>query len=53
MSCPERMAAATAENESRGPVAGKDWMLQRVVYCCRGLSGTVCPIGDRDDGRAA
>ena len=20
-------------------------MLQRVVYCCRGLSGTVCPIG--------
>jgi NAD(P)-dependent dehydrogenase (short-subunit alcohol dehydrogenase family) len=44
---------STAGNESWGPVAGKDWMLQRVVYCCRGLSGTVCPIGGRDDGRAA
>jgi hypothetical protein len=44
---------STAGNESWGPVAGKDWMLQRIVYCCRGLSGTVCPIGGRDDGRAA
>src|SRR6266852_9409081 len=35
------------------PVAGKDGMLQRVIYCCRGFSGTVCPIGGRDDGRAA
>src|SRR5437660_11566928 len=24
-------------------------MLQRVIYCCRGFSGTVCPIGGRDD----
>jgi hypothetical protein len=44
---------STAGNESWGPVAGKDWMLQRVVYCCRGLSGTVCPIGGRDDGRSS
>ena len=25
-------------------------MLQRIVYCCRGVSGTVCPIGAATTG---
>jgi hypothetical protein len=48
--CQWRPPAGEAYPEDRG---GKDWMLQRVAYCCRGLSGTVCPIGGSDDERVA